>query len=239
MSAPDTKYLPPFEAQFDEGRAQEFMILKLLRWMHTATIVQVLAVDPISASVGVVTVQPMVLDAATNALMINQSPIYGVPYLRLQGGASAVVLDPVVNDIGICIFAERDITGVVQTQKAGPAATQRNHSSADGMYLGGLLNGAPTQWVKFLPAASGIDISTPGALTLEGQTINLAAGTTVRISAPGGITLAVGTETMTLAPGGATSTLPITAPDFIAPNARLNAHVHDDPQGGTVGVPHN
>lgn len=233
MSTPAPKYLPPFEAQFDDGRAQEFIIRKLLRWLHTATIVQVQSVTPLSASVGVVQVQPMVLDNDTNGFVIAQSPIYNVPYFRLQGGVSAVVLDPVVGDIGLAVFAERDITAVVQTQQPGPAATQRDHSSDDGLYLGGFLNGAPTQWVKFLPGAAGIDISTPGALTLEGQTISMSAGTTITMTAPGGITLTSGGESFTVTSTGAQSTAVITAPDVILPRGSVNNHVHTGVQTGT------
>jgi hypothetical protein len=236
MSTPpvDSRYLPSFEQQFDEGRSQEFQILKLLRAIHTATIVQIQTVTPISASVGVVTVIPMIEDTTTGGLVLAQSPIYSVPYFRLQGGTSAVIIDPVPNDIGLAVFAERDISAVVQTLKAGPPPTARSHSSADGLYLGGFLNGAPVQWVKFLPAGAGIDISTPGALTLEGKTIALTAGqsvtitagTTAEISAPTSITLACGTETFTLAPAGAVSTLPITAPDVVLPRGSVNGHIH-------------
>lgn len=237
MTAPT--YNSPFEAQFDPDRAQEFYILKLLRGLHTAALVEVQGVTPISDRVGTVQVIPVVEDKQTGGVVVAQSPIYSVPYLRLQGGKSAVILDPVVNDIGLCVFAERDITGFLQTLKAGPAPTDRAHSSADGLYLGGFLNGAPTQWVKFLANAGGIDINTPGALTLEGQTVSVTAGSTINMTAATSITLTGGGQSLVLSSTGGTSSAPLTAPDFIAPNARLNTHVHTDPQGGNVGQPHN
>jgi hypothetical protein len=230
-SAAGTPYNSPFEAQFDEGRAQEFMILKLLRDLHTATIVQVQQVEPITASVGVVTVIPMILDTATNALVLDQSAIYQVPYFRLQGGSSAVIIDPAVDDIGLAVFAEADITNVVMTQKSGPPQTQRRHSSADGMYFGGFLNAAPTQWVKFL-AGGGIDISTPGNLTLEGENVTITSSGTTTIDAAGGLTINANVTlngSLNSTPTGAntvTFASKIVAPDIILPNGPVNPHVH-------------
>lgn len=158
-------YNAPFEAQFDEGRAQEFIILKLLRGVHTCTLVKVAAVRPASGKVGFVDVLPLIQNVDTAGIVIQAMPIFNVPYLRYQGGSSAVILDPAVGDTGLAIFAESDISNVKATLKAGPAATARTHSAGDGLYIGGVLNADPTQWVKFLPNAAGIDVTTPGTLT--------------------------------------------------------------------------
>ena len=42
----------PFEAQFHAGRAQEFVISRLLRQINTATLVRVEAVHPTAGAVG-------------------------------------------------------------------------------------------------------------------------------------------------------------------------------------------
>ncbi len=170
---PAPKYAAPFEAQFSKEQALDYVVRKIIRGVHTADLVQVLAVTVGTASVGFLTVQPVVLDQDTNGYVLAQAPIYNVPFLRYQSGPSAVIMDPVEGDIGLCIFAEKDITGVkaraiqAASSLAGAAATDRVHSSADALYIGGVLNGAPTQWVKFLPGAGGIDIKTPGPLTIE------------------------------------------------------------------------
>lgn len=171
-----------FESQFDQDRAQQFIILKLLRSVHTCTLVKVLAVRPTAGMVGFVDVQPLILETDTAGVVIPQSPIFNVPYTRYQGGPSAVILDPAVGDNGLAIFAERDITNIKKTQQAGPAATDRVHSSADGLYIGGVLNADPTQWVKFLPGAAGIDVHTPGTLTGSagsGLTLNVTGNATI------------------------------------------------------------
>ena len=240
-----TPYNSPFEAQFHEGRAQEWTIIKLIREIHTATPVRVLAVRPVSDRVGFVDVIPLIEDTDTNDAVIEQAPIYNVPYLRMQGGPSAVILDPAVDDIGLAAFVERDASALATTLQAGPAATKRAYSSADGFYFGGFLNGAPTQWVKFLAGAAGIDIHTPGDLTLSAAgAITLTSGGATTINAASFVVNAPTefNDTVTGTKAGAGSVqfaAPVEAPDFIAPNANLNTHVHTDPQGGNTGGPHN
>lgn len=194
-------YNSPFEAQFDQDRAQQFIIEKLLRGLHTCTLVKVQAVRPTGGQVGYVDVVPMVLDTDTGGVVIAQSPIFNVPYVRYQGGSSAVILDPAVDDTGLAMFAERDITNIKATLSSGAAATSRNHSSADGLYIGGVLNPDPTQWVKFLPGSAGIDVHTPGALTGSaggGMTLNITGNASV--TASGSATVQAGTTAAVKAP---------------------------------------
>jgi hypothetical protein len=223
------KYAPPFEAQFDRDQAQDYVIRKLLRGIHTADLVQVLAVTAGTAAVGFLTVQPVVLDQDTNGLVLAQSPIYNVPFFRYQSGPSAVIMDPVIGDIGLAIFDEKDITGAkaraVEGQALpGAAITDRVHSSADALYVGGLLNGAATQWVKFLPAAAGIDIKTPGALTLEGQTIAL--------TSTGATTINASVLNINCPVNCGSNT--ITAGDIQLPAGKVNAHNHTGGNGGST-----
>lgn len=225
LTPPPAKYNSPFEAQFDPEHAQLFIITKLLRQLHTADLVQVLAVYPTAGKVGFVDVQPLVLDQDTNGYVIAQTPIYKIPYFQLQGGNSAIILAPVVGDIGLAIFAERDITNVVQTQKAGAAPTDRTFNTADGLYIGGVLNKDPTQWIKFNPAG-GIDISSSAALTLE-------AATAITLNAPNGITQTVGSATWQMTSSGITTNIPITTPDVTLPRGSVNNHIHPGVTTGT------
>lgn len=241
-----TPYNSPFEAQFHDGRAQEWIIRDLIRKVHTATPVRVLTVRPATDRVGFVDVVPLIEDVDTNGAVIEQSPIYNVPYLRLQGGVSAVILDPAVGDIGLAVFAERDATALATTLQAGPAATQRSHSSADGFYFGGFLNGAPTQWIKFLAGGAGIDINTPGNLTLEAAgSITMSSGGTTTVNAQGGFVVNAnmtlnGTMSGTQTGAGAYQFAgTIVAPEAVINGVTQSAHVHSDPQGGNTGGPHN
>lgn len=221
----------PFEAQFDRDRAQLFIIQKLIRGIHTAALVKVLAVRPTAGTVGFVDVQPLVLDQDTNGVVIDQTPIYNIPYFQLQGGISAIILAPVVGDIGLCIFMARDTSNVNKTRQPGAAPTNRAYSSADGLYIGGVLNGDPTQWVKFNPAG-GIDISSAGNLTLESAAdMTLTAQGNFSITTQGTAALhATGAATMSAASwhftGAITSDNDITAPELHLPNGPVNPHYH-------------
>lgn len=180
-------YLPRFEDQFDEGRQQEFIIGRMLGRVHTAQLVRVMAVRPTAGKVGFVDVLPLVQETDTARKVIQQTQIYNVPYFRLQGGPSAVVLDPAVGDIGLVNFAERDITSVKATTQQGPAATDRRHDIADALYVGGVLNPEPTQYVRFQPSAGGIDIHSPAS-------INITADEDITIDAGGAVLIKAGTR---------------------------------------------
>lgn len=74
--------------------------------------VQAVYSDGISPT-GRVDVLPLIvsLDAKNNA--INPAPLYNLPYCRIQGGAAALVCDPVPGDIGLAVFCQRDVSNVV------------------------------------------------------------------------------------------------------------------------------
>jgi hypothetical protein len=161
----------------DTTNALNFMVRMIMGQMATATVVKVLAVTNAGgvSAVGSVDVLPLVaqIDGAGNAT--PHAPIYGVPYMRLQGGADAVILDPKVGDLGLAVFASRDISAVKATKGAANPGSFRQFSLSDALYLGGFLNGVPTQYVRF--SATGVEIVTPGV-------VNVQAGGTVTITSP-------------------------------------------------------
>lgn len=141
--------------------------------IRIATIVQVLAVTNSGAvsAVGFVDVQPLVqqIDGAGNT--VNLPPVYNVPYLRIQGGTNAVILDPQVGDLGICLFADRDISAVKSTKAMAAPGSNRSSNLSDGLYLGGILNGVPQQYVQF--NSSGITVLSPNFVTVKAPNMKL------------------------------------------------------------------
>lgn len=235
---PGQAYNASLEEQFDHERSVDYIIRQITGALHTATLVKVLAVRPTSDRVGFVDVQPLIDDVSTTGIVIPQMPAFNLPYVRYQAGVSAVIMDPVVGDIGLAIFAERDITAVKKTLKEGPAATAREHSSGDGLYIGGVLNAAPTQYVRFNAGAAGIDIVSPSG------TINLQTSGNVHVTAATcifdcNVVFNQNVSSTKTGSGVNTFSAPISAPDVIVPNANLNTHIHSDPQGGNTGTPHN
>lgn len=164
--------------------ALTFLVRQQLAKVRTSTIVQVLAVSNAGGvtPVGTVDVQPLVqqTDGAGNVTMLP--PVYGVPYVRVQGGTDAVILDPKVGDLGIALFGDRDLSGVVSTKKAAAPGSDRRNSLADALYIGGLLNGTPVQYVRF--SADGIELVSPTKVHIQAPTIQADASTQFLVTSP-------------------------------------------------------
>jgi hypothetical protein len=150
-----------------------FLIQQVLAKVRTATIVKVLAVtnDGGVTPVGTVDVQPLVQQVDGVGTVTDLQPVFGVPYLRMQGGTNAVILDPQVGDLGIAVFGDRDLSVVVSTKAKGAPGSARKHHLADAMYLGGLLNGTPVQFVQF--NAEGVTVKSPTKVTVQAPQIEL------------------------------------------------------------------
>lgn len=157
MTEQALKGLTDPESGVTEFNALSFLIRQILSEYSTVTLVQVKKVTNTGgvAAVGFVDVQPLVdqQDGFGNA--VPHGMLYNLPYFRIQGGVNAVIIDPVVDDIGFAVFADKDISVVKSTKKRASPGSARRFSMADGIYLGGVLNGTPTNYVQF----SGNDIT--------------------------------------------------------------------------------
>lgn len=157
-----------------------FAVQQAMANVQTATIVKVISCsnDGGVSPVGSVDVQILVNQISGNAVPTPHVTMYGLPYLRIQGGTNAVIMDPQAGDIGIAIFASRDITNVKSTKAQANPGSFRTHDFSDGMYLGGLLNGVPAQYIQF--DADGISIVSPTAITVTAPAVTIGDGSTVR-----------------------------------------------------------
>lgn len=164
--------------------ADVFLIWSILARISTATLVQVVKVtnDGDVSPVGFVDVRPLVnqVDGGNNAT--PHGVVYNLPYFRLQGGTDAIILDPKVDDIGLVIFADRDISSVKTNKAKSNPGSRRRFDMADGVYLGGVLNGTPEQYVRF--STTGIDLVSPTKVTItapEIDTFGLLKNNNVRV----------------------------------------------------------
>lgn len=136
----------------DDYNAMVFVISQLLARASTMKLVKVQNVtpnaDPIKA--GTVDVIPLVDQVDGNGNTTPHGTIYGLLYVRIQGGTNAVIVEPKAGDVGLCIVADRD-TSAVRASGGGQSApgSFRQFDLADGVYLGGLFGPAPTQSVQF------------------------------------------------------------------------------------------
>lgn len=136
----------------DPYSAAEFMVQQITNRMATATIVKVVAVGDDNnelAPVGTVDIQPIVQQMTGAGIAVPHGIIHNVPFLRIQGGKNAVIIDPQVDDLGIAIFASHDITKVKSTKDEALPGSRRRYDWGDALYLGGVLNDTPEQYIWF------------------------------------------------------------------------------------------
>lgn len=150
-----------------------FAIQQAINKLQTATLVRIEACtnDGDLSPVGFVDVTPLVNQIDGSGNPTPHVTIYGLPYLRVQGGSNAVIIDPAPGDIGIALFASRDISKVKSTKVQANPGSFRSYDFADGLYVGGMLNGTPTQYIRF--SSDGIEIVAPSTITLTAPNIVL------------------------------------------------------------------
>lgn len=147
-----------------EWNRMNFAVRSILAGVATATLAQVRAVRA-DGDGFTVDVQPMVpqVDGAGNT--VDHGTIHNLPVWRVQGGASALIVAPVVGDIGLIVFASRDISGVKRAKAPAPPGSARTFDWADGIYLGGVLGPTATQFIRM--DESGVTITAPAGVTIN------------------------------------------------------------------------
>lgn len=232
----------------DDYNAQAFVIWQILKSISGARLVQVKGVTNSGGvvPVGFVDVQVLVnqLDGWNNA--VPHGTIYHLPYFRLQGGTNAVIIDPQVGDIGVAIVEDRDISSVKANKAQANPGSKRIFDLADGLYLGGFLNGAPQQYFQF--SSAGIAIVSPTKISMSAptivlqatETIGLTAGTQITNSAPeveidGQMTQGEGPQGGSAAMQGPLNVVN----DVTAQGTSVHSHTHNgvQPGSGNTGAP--
>lgn len=225
-----------------------FIIRTTLEEMNTAMPVKVVAVyaGGSGSPTGYVDVLPLVGFVDMDGNMIDMSTLYHLPYFRLQGGIAAIVTDPVVGDIGLAVFTQRDSTNVVVgTKQTVRPGSFRKYSISDGFYIGGFLNQKPKIFLELkqdetadLTAQSGIVMNVNG-----GCTINANSGCTINASGGGctinGNTTINGNLTVT---SGHYSTMNgninVVGGEVDVDGVTMKGHVHSCPHGGETSPGH-
>lgn len=115
----------------------------------------------------IVSVQPLVSQTDGLGNLTPHGTIYNIPCFRLQGANGAVVLDPGVEEVGLAVICDRDISNVKATGAVSGPGSWRMHDWADGCYFGGFLNDAQTTYVGF--GAGTISLVTPTASVVVGN----------------------------------------------------------------------
>lgn len=173
----------PFDVA-DDYHALAFVVKSLLGRTATVTLVKVVSCTNTGglSPWGFVDVLPLVNQVTGNSESVPHGTLYRLPYFRLQGGKNAIIMDPEKDDIGLAAFASRDISSVkadpaaaIANANAGkggaPPGSARQFDMADGMYIGGFLNGTPEQYVQF--NTDGVKVFSPTKVRIEAPLIEL------------------------------------------------------------------
>lgn len=178
---------------YSEYGTLQFIIQQMLFRMETCTLVKVIACTRAGgvAPWGTVDVQPLINQVAGDDTAWPHGTLYRLPYMRIQGGRNAVIIDPEPGDMGLAHFASRDISAL-KTQAAIDAVvggnpgvnpgSARQFNMADGFYTGGYLNGEPEQYVAF--SEGGITVHSPVKVTITAPIAEVIAGTRITLQAP-------------------------------------------------------
>lgn len=218
-----------------EFNAMEFLIRNtILGLVNTAIPVIVTAVDAGGASepTGYVTVKPLVCQVDGFGETLEPAELFRVPYARVQGGVAALVIDPVVGDVGLAVFAKSDCSNVAQMQsKPVQPGSFRKFSMSDGFYFGGFLNRTPQVYVEVKQ----------DAIVINAQTdVTINAPSKIRLNTPlveitGQIVQTGESATGATTRGGLTNT----GGSITSNGVVLETHVHGgvQPGGGNTGAP--
>lgn len=173
----------PADAASEVGR-MDYIIRSALSGIRTAIPVKVISVSNAGgvSAIGKLSVQPLVSAVDGNGQAWAHGIIHNVPYMRIQGGANGVILDPVVGDVGIATVCDRDISTVKNTGAVSAPGSNRKNDLSDMVYLMTIIGAAPTQYIQF--NASGITIHSPNKVTITAPNVEVVADTECKITAP-------------------------------------------------------
>ena len=156
------KSIYPVTVTSDEYNQNVNLARSVLNKANTSTSVRVVKVNATNKQVSV---KPLVTMVDGYGQPIQHNIVHGIPYIQLQWGSSAIIATPAVNDIGLCVFCQQDISNVKKTKSESIPASFRRFDYSDGIYIGGILNAAPNQYIEFLPGG-GINIVSSGDINI-------------------------------------------------------------------------
>jgi len=159
----------------------QFLINQAIRKIPGALPVQVISCTNSGgvAGFGFVNVKPLIQQMDGNFQIVPNGvgTIYQLPYVRIQGGVNAIILDPVAGDIGLAMFCSRDISLVKQSRVLSAPGSRRINDWADGVYVGGILNLLPSNYLAF--TQSGIVLLSTQKVTIQAPTVAVQGNMTV------------------------------------------------------------
>lgn len=135
-----------------EANTRFFAAQQMMNLMSTATLCRV---DSITnkgdlSPIGTMSCTPLVNMLDGRGQPFKHGSVNKIIYCRLQGGKSAVILDPKVGDIGLVVFCDRDTSAVRKTRSQSNPGSARRNDFADGVWVMTVLADTPdTSHLRF------------------------------------------------------------------------------------------
>ena len=198
--------------------------------VNTAIPVQVISVDSggAGAVAGRVSVRPLICQTDAYGETLDPVELFELPYSRIQGGVAALVIDPMPGDIGLAVFAQQDSSNVTAgTSEPVPPGSFRYFDMADGFYIGGFLNQAPSVYVEITQDGN-VNVTAPTKVTVTTPEAEF----TGNVHIAGDVTIGgdLDVNGRITADGGYTS---ISGNDITAGSISVRYHTHTCPDGTT------
>lgn len=196
------------------------------------------------------TVSPCVTALTTDGRAIPRAQVASVPVVQVGGGGVVLNFNLKAGDFGWIKANDRDISTFLQGYKTSPPNTLRLHTFQDAVFIPDVMRG----W-----AIAGEDADNAVLQTLDGNAkvavgashVKLAFGGAALTLDAGGIAAVFGGHSVTIGAAGVTIVGPTNASGGFTGTGGMTlsggmsvdgldfgSHVHTDPQGGNVGVPH-
>lgn len=160
--------------QANESALLQFLVQQQISQISTVTLARVVECTNAGGIVptGTLTVQPLVNMVSGDNVGVQHGQLFKVPYLRVQGGRNAVIVDPQPGDIGVIGFCERDISAVKATRDIATPSTKRQYAKADGVWIATIWTPeAPTQYVVMTD--EGVRVVSPTAIELQAPVVRI------------------------------------------------------------------
>lgn len=208
----------------DPFNQQSFLIESLINQIWTAIPVKVMAVYPPHS----VDCQPLVAQRAGNDETIPTTTLYNLPYVRIQGGQNALIIDPKVGDIGLAVFCMRDISQFKQNKAMSNQGSLRTYDPSDGIYIGGLLNQPPVRYVEVKDDGIVVEAAATKVTVHGASSVELNSDTKITLNAP----LIELNGQVVQKPGSGSGAAANFTSDIISGTISLQKHTHGGIQRG-------
>jgi hypothetical protein len=117
-----------------------------------------------------------------NRQAVAHGQIFNCLYSRISGGDNAIIMDPKKGDLGLMVFASRDLTGVIANEGPANPGSFRMFDWADGIFTMNVpLGQTPTQYIRFSDT-DGIEAVSPVKIRLQAPTVEIDAATLFKVS---------------------------------------------------------